>query len=203
MSTANPGPRATAPSSAATICPNCGNQISVSASFCTRCGALVESLRSNVDPVRPKGAKVRAWTVIVILVIIEVVILATVRLYFASPVQLPLSPPPFAPLEVQYSGPPCPGWSNGSVFPGIGITGGPVTMSLGLSVKGSSGSCTAESVLIRTSGFTLISSNAPVTVGAGASGTLTVIVRTPSTMPAGNVTLVVNVGAVTAASLSP
>jgi hypothetical protein len=136
-------------------------------------------------------------------ILVGVAVILATDLCLMSQIHPPASPPPFAPLDVQYSGQPCPGWSNGSVFPGMGITGGPVTMSLDLSVKASSGSCTAESVSIRTPGFTLVSSNAPVTVSAGASGTLIVTVRTPSTMPVGNVTLVVNVGAVTAASLSP
>jgi hypothetical protein len=139
----------------------------------------------------------------VIAILVGVALLLSSDLYLESRIHPPASPPPFAPLEVQYSGPACPGWSNGSTLLGIGITGGPVTMSLDLTVKASSGSCTAESVSMPTPGFTLLSSNAPITVSAGASGTLTVTVRTPSTVPMGNVTLVVNVGAVTADSLSP
>ncbi len=158
------------------------------------------------QPGTPKPSrrrKVPVVTVIVVCAVVAGLFLATVGLYLVSRVHPPASPPPLAPLEVQYSGQPCPGWSNVSVFPGMGITGGPVTMSIGLSVNAPSGSCTAESVSILTPGFTLLSSNAPVTVSAGTPGTLTLTVRTPSTMPVGNVTLIVNVGTVTAASFSP
>lgn len=167
--------------------------------------ATADETTAGQQPATPKSSrrrKVSVTTAIVACAVVAALFLSTAGLYYVSRVHPPASPPPFAPLEVQYSGQPCPGWSNGSVFPGIGITGGPVTMSLGLSARASSGSCTAESVSITTPGVTLVSSSAPVAVSAGASRTLTVTVRTPSTMPVENVTIVVNVGAVTAASFS-
>lgn len=76
-------------------------------------------------------------------------------------------------------------------------------MGFTLAVQGSAGSCTAESVSMPTPGFTLVSSNTPLTVSAGTSGQLNVTVRTPSTTPAGTIVMIVDVGAVTVVALSP
>ncbi len=76
-------------------------------------------------------------------------------------------------------------------------------MSLTLMVNALAGSCTAESVSVPTPALTLVSSNTPVTVNAGTYGQLYVTIRTPSTVPVGNATLIVYVGAVTTSAAVP
>jgi hypothetical protein len=139
--------------------------------------------------------------VIPVVIAVAIALLLTYTYIIAQGVKPP-SPLGTAPLELQFSGPPCPGWSNESVPIGMVITGGPVTTSVPLFNRAPSGSCTAESVSTPTVGFTLLSSNTPVTVNAGTFGPLNVTVQTPSTMPLGNVTFVVYVEAVTAVAIA-
>jgi hypothetical protein len=56
-------------------------------------------------------------------------------------------------------------------------------------------SCTVQSASVQTPGFTIVSSNAPLTVSAGGTQTLTVVLGTPSTDYTGTVTLELTVTA--------
>jgi hypothetical protein len=101
-----------------------------------------------------------------------------------------------AAAEVQFSGEPCPGWTDLPL--GIPITGGTIGLQVRLATNASSGSCTAESVSMNTPGFSVVGSNIPLTVDAGSVRSLNVTVQTPSKLPVGAVAMTVDVGAVSA-----
>jgi zinc-ribbon domain len=175
-------------------CPNCGNQLVEASSFCHMCGARLGPPPALPGPVRSSGPPVWEWVVLALLVGLAV-ILPPMGLYALEQGLVVPPQPESAPLELQFAGPQCPGWSN--EWLSIPVDGGTVWMGFTLGVQGSAGSCTAQGVSILTPGFTLLSSNTPVTVSAGTYGTLNVTVRTPSTLPVGAVTMVVTIGSVT------
>lgn len=103
----------------------------------------------------------------------------------------PSTPPPRGPVpgttvnitgvEWSFSGPSyC--WSH-SVGAGMSVTGGSsltVSQTLSYHASGSEPStCTVETLSVKTSGFSLISVNTPLTVTSGSSATLSVALRAP------------------------
>lgn len=172
-------------------CPNCGVQAPVPSGFCSHCGAPLGSPRTRPSgPSRSSGPKSWVWVVVAVAIGVAL-ILPAAGLYFLERGVSPASPPPTVPLELQFLGPRCPGWSNESAL--IPFDGNTVSMSFTLHNQRSAGSCTAESVSMSTPGFTLLSYNTPLTVNAGMYGSLNVTTRTPSTMPIGVVTMIVTV----------
>jgi hypothetical protein len=185
-------------------CPNCGRPTLAWSTFCDQCGTRLRAPQTFPGPGSSRELPVWVWVVVAVVISLAVILPSIGFYLFAQDLEQglrPPSPPESAPLELQFSGPQCPGWANESVA--IPVAGGTVEMGFTLTVQGSSGSCTAQSVSIPTPGFTLLSSNAPVTVNAGSYGVLNVTVRTPSTMPLGAVVMIVTVGAVTVSAAVP
>jgi len=172
-------------------CTVCGNRTPVASNFCSQCGAPLGSYRTVPSaPSRSSEPKTWVWVVIAVAIALALV-LPGLGAYFLYRGFSPPPPPPQAPLELQFSGPSCLGWSNEQSQ--IPVDGGKVWMTLLLNNQEPVDSCTAENVSVLTPGFAVVSSNAPVTVEAGTYGSLNFTVQTPSAMPVGSVTLVVSV----------
>jgi hypothetical protein len=153
---------------------------------------------------RPPDPAPWVWVVVAVVVALAV-ILPSVELYLFQQQLLQglesPSPPESAPMELQFSGPVCPGWTNETTLVPVG--GGAVSFWFTLTVQASTGACTAENVSIPTPGFAVLSSNTPVTVRAGSVGSLNVTVTTPTAFPIETVTMIVTVGAVSARPVVP
>ena len=170
-----------------------------SSMFCTHCGTPLRMPPDRAGPIAAPHSRTWVWVVVAVVIAI-VVVLPSLLAYLAFQQLSPLGPPALTPIQLQFTGPSCPGWSNETLVGAGG--GGTAGRGVPLHVPASSGSCAAESVSIPTPGFTLVSSNTPLTVDAGGYGQLNVTVRTPSTPPPGNATMIVAVGDVTAAAVT-
>lgn len=96
-------------------------------------------------------------------------------------------------INYQFTGASCTGWSDFSDSGPTVNAGQQFSDSFSLHNGAILGTCTAQSVSVSTSGFSVISSNAPLTVNAGSSQTLSITYGTPSTSFNGAITVVISV----------
>lgn len=96
-------------------------------------------------------------------------------------------------VNFQFVGGPCVGWENISTTGLTTDTGTQFAETLHLSNPPSSGTCTAATVSTPTPGFSIYSSNAPLTVNGGTTQSLSVLVHAPSSEFSGVLTLVIAV----------
>ncbi len=151
-------------------------------------------------PAPPAPPKSRTGLIVAIVVVVVVVVIAAVIVLGMRPASTTNNPPPtvyvtITAINLQINGPSnC--WSSSTE------TGGTVTAGTSFSDSWQFTyhqgflqpvSCTIQSVSISTAGFSLVSSNAPLVVGNGATQTFTYTVQTPSAAYSGVMTVVLTV----------
>lgn len=140
-------------------------------------------------PGRPRGlSRTGRRNTILIIVVLLAAALAYLLYVALAPVTVEVGA-----VSVRFTGSPCPGWVNSSASGFSADPGSPATLSITLPNYSAVLNCTAQNVTTSTGGFTIVRSNAPLTVQPGTSGDLSVVVRTPSEAFRGTLTVTVDV----------
>ena len=142
-------------------------------------------------PPPPKKSRKLLWIGIGIGIVVVIVIIAAVA-FVASNTSNTKSVNITA-VNYQFIGSSCSGWTDATGSGVQGSAGGQVTLTFSLTNTAPFGTCTAQSISTPTSGFTVVSSNTPLTVNAGATQTLTAVIGLPSQSYNGVLTIVVSV----------
>lgn len=146
----------------------------------------------------PRGSHSGAIAAVVVIVLVLVVILYL----FSTGAFTPNSPNSIGnptqhvtvtAINYQFTGASCTGWSDFSDTGPTVNAGQPFTDSISLHNGAILGTCTAQSVSVSTSGFSVINANTPLTVNAGSSQTLSITYGTPSSSFNGAITVVISV----------
>jgi hypothetical protein len=96
-------------------------------------------------------------------------------------------------VDLEFAGASCDGWANTTAAGISGDVGSQVTIPIPLTDSAPAGSCVAENVTVAPSSFSVASANVPLTVAAGATGSLTIVVGLPQNSYSGPLTLIVGV----------
>jgi flagellar basal body-associated protein FliL len=167
------------------FCPKCGTAVTPGTPFCPKCGT---ALGATTPSASSKKSHKGLWIGIVIGVVVVILILAAL-VY----VGMTVNSVKVTAINLQFTGDSCSGWTDGT-DPGLTANAGSqVSDTISLPNDSIFSSCTAESVLTSTSGFSIVSSNAPLTVNAGTTQSLSVVIGMPSGSYNGVLTIVISV----------
>lgn len=154
------------------------------------------SVAAEGQPPRSSHAGAIAAVVIIVLVLVVVFYLFSTDAFTPnSPNSIgnPTQHVTVTAINYQFTGASCTGWSDFSDGGHTVNAGQQFGDSFSLTNGAILGTCTAQSVSVSTSGFSIISANTPLTVNAGASQTLSITYGTPSSSFNGVITVSISV----------
>jgi hypothetical protein len=129
------------------------------------------------------------WIGIAIGVVVVIVIVAVALMFIVA-----TSPKiDVTAVNYEFTGDSCSGWTTGTMSGTNVSAGSQITLTLGLTNTALLGYCNATSVTTTTSGFSVVSSNAPLNVSATQTESLSIVVGTPSSSYTGVLTIVISV----------
>ena len=153
-------------------------------------------MAANSQPPRSSHAGAIAAVVVILLVLVVVFYLFSTGAFTAnSPNRIgnPTQPVTITAINYQFIGASCTGWVDFSDAGATVNAGQQFGESISLTNQALLGTCTANSVSVSTSGFSVVSANTPLTVNAGATQTLSMTFGTPSSTFNGAITVVISV----------
>ncbi len=193
----------------AQYCPGCGAPVTPGSQFCAYCGKPVAAASGpgaapaplpsagptpppypaapQMEPAARPGP--RRWIVIVVVLVIVIAIVGGLLAYEASAPTVTINAIYFyAPDNACGLGVP----ANQAVYDGFSDDPG-VTDTVGFIVPSfNSTTCTIQSLVTNTSGFTIVNTNLPIAIAAEGNGTLFINVTLPGSSWTGNLNLVLS-----------